>query len=313
MSTSDFTSTILVDQSPEQAFKAILNVRGWWSEDIEGSTDKLNEEFEYHYEDVHYCKMKLIELVPNKKAVWLVLDNLFNFTKDKSEWKGTKISFEISEKNNKTQIRFTHIGLVPAYECYDICQNAWTNYIQESLRDFIMTGKGQPNPKGGRNAYQDALSRKMNAQGYKSGIIVDATPEQAFKAINNVRGWWSEDMEGALQKAGDVFTVRFGEIYITMKVEESIPGKKIVWNVIDCNKPWLKNTKEWNGTQLVWEIFEKHNKTQIQFTHVGLVPEVECFDVCSNAWVEYIQGSLLNLINTGKGKPTRKQATAKAN
>src|ERR1700733_15023144 len=150
MSTSDFTSTILVDQSPEQAFKAILNVRGWWSEDIEGSTDKLNEEFEYHYEDVHYCKMKLIELVPNKKAVWLVVDNYFNFTKDKSEWKGTKITFEVSEKDNKTEIRFTHLGLVPEYECFDICSNAWGSYMNGSLRALITTGKGQPNPKENR-------------------------------------------------------------------------------------------------------------------------------------------------------------------
>ncbi len=76
----------------------------------------------YHYEDVHRCKMKLIEVVPDKKVVWLVMDNYFNFTKDKSEWKGTKITFEISKKDNKTQIRFTHLGLVPEYECFDICQ-----------------------------------------------------------------------------------------------------------------------------------------------------------------------------------------------
>jgi hypothetical protein len=148
MSTSDFTTTLLVDQTPKEAFNAINNVRGWWSEEIEGSTDKLNDEFTYHYEDVHRCKMKLIEFIPGKKVVWLVLDNYFKFTKDKSEWKGTKISFEIAEQDNKTQIRFTHLGLVPAYECYEICRDAWTNYIQNSLRNLIITGKGQPNSKG---------------------------------------------------------------------------------------------------------------------------------------------------------------------
>src|ERR1700730_11903485 len=91
MTTSDFTTTLLVDQTPEEAFNAINNVRGWWSEEIEGSTDKLNDEFTYHYEDVHYCQMKLIEVIPNKKVVWLVKYNYFNFTKDKSEWTGTKI------------------------------------------------------------------------------------------------------------------------------------------------------------------------------------------------------------------------------
>ncbi len=148
MNTPDFTTTILVDQTPAAAFNAINNVRGWWSEEIEGSTDKLNDEFTYHYEDVHRCKMKLTEVIPGKKVVWLVLDNYFKFTKDKSEWKGTKIIFDIAKKDNKTEIRFTHLGLVPQYECYGICRDAWTNYIQNSLRGLIATGKGQPNGKG---------------------------------------------------------------------------------------------------------------------------------------------------------------------
>ena len=149
MNTSDFNTTLLVAQSPKEAFDAIINLRGWWSEDIEGDTDKPGGEFLYHYKDMHYCKMKLIELVPDQKVVWLVLDNYFKFTKDKSEWKGTKLVFIISQKDNQTEIRFTHEGLVPQYECYEVCREAWTNYITNSLRNLITTGKGQPNPKEG--------------------------------------------------------------------------------------------------------------------------------------------------------------------
>jgi hypothetical protein len=164
MTTSDFTTTILVDQTPKEAFNAINNPRGWWSEEIEGSTDKLNDEFKYHFEDIHRCQMKLIEVIADKKVVWLVMDNYFKpgifdeasqhlsgndgFTNDKSEWTGTKISFEISKKDNKTQIRFTHLGLVPEYECFDVCSNGWTHYIRESLLSLITTGKGQPNSTG---------------------------------------------------------------------------------------------------------------------------------------------------------------------
>lgn len=148
MTTTDFTTTILVDQTPKEAFNAINNVRGWWSEEIEGSTNTLNDEFKYHYGDLHRCKMKLIEVITDKKVVWLVMDNYFEFTKDTSEWTGTKISFEISKKDNKTQIRLTHLGLVPEYECFDICSNGWTHYIQDSLSNLIATGKGLPNGKG---------------------------------------------------------------------------------------------------------------------------------------------------------------------
>jgi len=148
----------------------------------------------------------------------------------------------------------------------------------------------------------------MKLSDYTTTLLVAQTPEEAFNAINNVNAWWSEDMEGSTDTLNDVFTVNFGEVFITSKVVELIPGKKIAWLVTDCNKPWLKNTKEWNGTKMSWEISKRDDKTQIRFTHVGLAPEIECFDVCSNAWAEYLQGSLLKLITIGKGQPTRTKA-----
>jgi hypothetical protein len=147
MTTQNFTTTFSVDRSLEEVFKAINNVRGWWSEEIEGPTDKLGAEFTFHYQDVHRCKIQITELVRGKKVVWLVLDNYFNFTADKTEWKGTKVIFEVSKKDGKTQLRFTHEGLVPEYECFNICSNAWGSYINGSLRSLIETGKGRPNPR----------------------------------------------------------------------------------------------------------------------------------------------------------------------
>jgi hypothetical protein len=91
--------------------------------------------------------MKLIEIIPTQKVAWLVLDNYFNFLTDQSEWKDTKIVFEISQKDNQTQLQFTHEGLTPEYECYEICFEGWTNYINHSLYNLITTGKGTPNPK----------------------------------------------------------------------------------------------------------------------------------------------------------------------
>ena len=147
MTSNDFTTSIVVDQTPQEVFTAINNVRGWWSENIEGSTDHLNAVFFYQYKDVHQCKMKIVEFIPNKKVVWLVLENQFNFTKDKNEWKGNTIVFEISSKNNKTQLQFTQTGLVPACECYSVCEDAWTSYLQGSLKNLIETGKGKPNTR----------------------------------------------------------------------------------------------------------------------------------------------------------------------
>lgn len=143
----DYSTAFLVDQSPKEAFEAINNVRGWWSGNIDGGTTRLNDEFMYHYQDVHYSKQRLVEVVPNKKVVWLVLDSYLSFVKDKNEWTGTKIMFEVSKDGDKTQVRFTHRGLVPEYECYDACSSAWSGYINESLRGLIAKGRGKPNPK----------------------------------------------------------------------------------------------------------------------------------------------------------------------
>jgi hypothetical protein len=142
-----FTATILVDQSPATAFNAIKNFRAWWSEDIEGNTDKVNETFFYHYKDIHLCKIKLIEEVVAKKVVYEVIENHFNFIKDQTEWVGTKLIFEITKEGDKTSVHFTHEGLVPEYECYEVCNDAWSGYIKNSLYNLIATGKGNPNPK----------------------------------------------------------------------------------------------------------------------------------------------------------------------
>jgi hypothetical protein len=148
MMPADFTTTIVVDQEPIEVYNAINNVRGWWSEEIEGNTDRLNEEFSYHFEDIHRCRIKPVELIPGERVVWQVMDNYFKFTEDKTEWIGTRPSFEISRVGHKTQVKFTHIGLVPEYECFNICRDAWTSYIQNSLQSLISTGVGKPNAAG---------------------------------------------------------------------------------------------------------------------------------------------------------------------
>lgn len=143
MSKSDFTTTIEVDQSPKEVFAAINNVGAWWQGEIKGNSKKINDEFTYRMEEFHFSKQKVVELIPDKKIVWLVTESSLSFTKDKSEWTGTKISFDISKVKNKTQVHFTHIGLVPKFECYGDCSNGWTGLIQKSLLSLITTGKGK--------------------------------------------------------------------------------------------------------------------------------------------------------------------------
>ena len=91
MKTKDFTTAFTVDQSPEEVFAAINNVRGWWSGDRELKAAPTNSGMSSRIvtRPHHYSKQKVTELIPGKKVVWLVLDSQLNFVKDKSEWKGT--------------------------------------------------------------------------------------------------------------------------------------------------------------------------------------------------------------------------------
>ena len=147
MNPESLTLSFTVDQSPEAVFAAINNVRAWWSGEIDGETTHLGDVFTYRYKDVHRTTQRISEFVPNRKVVWNVTDAQLNFVADKSEWNGTDIIFEITPKNGRTELRFTHRGLVPAFECYDGCSGAWGFYINDSLRNLIVTGQGQPNPQ----------------------------------------------------------------------------------------------------------------------------------------------------------------------
>jgi len=144
MDIPNFTASFVVDQSPKEVFEAINNVRGWWSETVEGATDKVGAIFKYRHKDLHRSTQKIVQLVPGKKVRWRVQEGYLSFVKDKQEWKGTEIVFDIARKDGKTQLRMTHVGLVPGLECFRDCSGGWSFYFGRSLRKLITTGKGQP-------------------------------------------------------------------------------------------------------------------------------------------------------------------------
>ena len=145
MTGKDYTTTFVVGQSPAQVFDAIVNVRGWWSEDIQGPTDRAGATFRYRFQNLHRCEVRVDELIRGKKVAWTFVDSYFSFTKEAAEWKNTRIVLEVARKGDETEITFTHVGLVPRFECYQACTDGWRTYINDSLKDLITTGRGRPN------------------------------------------------------------------------------------------------------------------------------------------------------------------------
>lgn len=144
MSDQDYTATITVGQSPMAAFAAISNPRAWWGEDIEGDPGKLGAEWSYRYKTFHYSRQRTVELSPGRRVVWHVVEADLSFIADRAEWTGTDILFDISARDGKTQLQFTHRGLVPSGECYGACSNAWAGLITGSLSQLIESGIGDP-------------------------------------------------------------------------------------------------------------------------------------------------------------------------
>jgi len=305
MKNRDFTTTIAVDATPQKVFNAVNNVRGWWSENIVGNTDQPDSEFLYHYQDVHRSKMRITEFVPDKKVVWHVLDNYFKFTKDETEWKDTHVIFEISQQNGKTQLKFTHQGLVPEYECFQICHDAWTHYIQGSLKELIETGKGKPTPRDVEEGNIETQSPEKNASTNQVAtksichrLLIKTSVEKVYEALTTqegLAGWWTPDTK-AKPELHSVSRFAFGPDYFKeMKVEELKPYSKVKWLCI-------KGYEEWIGTTIAFEL-EPHQKgATLLFHHDEWKEYSEGFASCSYDWALFLR-SLKFLCESGKGFP----------
>ena len=143
----------------------------------------------------------------------------------------------------------------------------------------------------------------MENKNYHRTIMVNASPAEVMKKISKVNGWWAKNFTGRAETLNDKFSVHFGETFVDFQISEFIPGEKVVWKVTDCNLHWIKARKEWKGTEVVFKISEEKNSTQVDFTHVGLVPGVECYNDCEAGWDGHVTLSLLKYINEGKGMP----------
>lgn len=274
---NDFTKTITLSQSPAQVFRAINDPRTWWAGgQIDGRTDELGAEFTYRYGETFRVTQTITALVPDQKIVWHVRDSFTNFA-DPAEWTGTDIVFELAATAEGTELRFTHRGLVPSCDCYAACRDGWTYHL-EALRRVI-------------------------ANDYTRTFTVDRSPAQVYAAINDVRGWWSEDIEGPTDQLGARFTFRYKDLHRSVhEIRELVPGQRVVWHIPEAEIAFVKDRAEWNDTEVVFAIHPRGDQTEVRFTHVGLVPRIECYGDCSGAWSFHLD-SLQKLIMTGAGEP----------
>lgn len=135
----------------------------------------------------------------------------------------------------------------------------------------------------------------MKNQNFQYSFTSSKNKNEVFLHLIDPKNWWvgifNETIEGKSVSINDEFSFRAGDgvHYSNQKLIELSTNKKIVWLVTESNLSFLKNTNEWAGTKICFDIEEVSDKTKITFTHDGLIPEIECYGGCTSAWTQYMQ------------------------
>jgi hypothetical protein len=144
---------------------------------------------------------------------------------------------------------------------------------------------------------------KYAAEDFQYYIEVDNAVRDPFDAIADVSAWWAKDFTGTARAAGDAFTVRFGETFAEFRIDHVAAGRHVVWEVVDSRLPWLSDEKEWNGTRIAWNVSRQNNTTRVSMRHIGLTPQILCYEKCRAGWSHFVGTSLRGLLAEGVGMP----------
>lgn len=135
----------------------------------------------------------------------------------------------------------------------------------------------------------------MENKNFQYGFTTSKKSSEVFAYLINPKNWWvglfGETIEGKSENVNDEFSFRAGNgvHYSNQRLIELVANQKIVWLVTESNLSFLKNTNEWAGTKICFDIEQVGDKTKATFTHIGLVPPIECYGGCSSAWTQYLQ------------------------
>ncbi|QOC93977.1 SRPBCC family protein [Micromonospora craniellae] len=153
----------------------------------------------------------------------------------------------------------------------------------------------------------------MTERSFTTTNVVDQTPMEVFDAVNNVRGWWSTDIDGPTDVAGAEFSYHYQDIHRhRFKIVEFVPGETVEWLCVEGYFNFTADPQERTDTRIRFDISPEGEGTRLRFTHVGLTRHHECYDVCANAWGGYVGSSLKTLIATGSGDRNNEVRNAEA-
>ena len=143
MTEQDYTLSISAPVSASDAYDKIARVSEWWARDFNGSARNVGDVFTVRFGET-FVDFKIKEAVPGSKVVWHVTNSFLPWLKDKTEWNGTNVVFDISAGLSGTTVTTTHKGLTPEVECFETCEQGWNHHVGQSLKQYLTVGHGMP-------------------------------------------------------------------------------------------------------------------------------------------------------------------------
>ncbi|AOX99820.1 SRPBCC domain-containing protein [Jeongeupia sp. USM3] len=144
---NDYSQSLVLAAPPTRAYAALTTaagLRGWWTQGCDVDTH-VGGSLQFRF-GPHYMHMRIEALAPPAEVRWLCTaahTDIDAFTR-KDEWVGTRLAFRLTATGDgQTRLDFVHIGLVPEFECYDLCRNGWQHFLA-SLQQYVATGTGTP-------------------------------------------------------------------------------------------------------------------------------------------------------------------------
>jgi uncharacterized protein YndB with AHSA1/START domain len=135
-------------------------------------------------------------------------------------------------------------------------------------------------------------------------LTLAASPETVaalFTSADGVSRWWGPT-EGSGEVGGTLVT-SFGSYGVNaMRVVEVSPTRVVWESVAPDQVTGTTHQQEWLGTTVEFDIAASAGGTELRFRHVGLTPQLECWDTCNSGWTHFM-ASIEAYAETGAGHP----------
>lgn len=143
MKRQDYHFSFVAHVTADEAFEGINDVKAWWAKNFEGHSEAVHDVFTVRFGKT-WVTFEVTESVPGKWIAWQVTDCYLDFIRNKTEWNGTKIMYEITPVADGVRVEMTHVGLAPGVECFEMCERGWNHHFGESLQKLLTEKTGMP-------------------------------------------------------------------------------------------------------------------------------------------------------------------------